>query len=268
MHVLACYSIKGGVGKTAAAVNLAMAARETDARVLVWDLDPQGAASFYFGADGERRPRAKRLFRRRLELDELIVDTEYDGVDLVPADLSARRLDVVLDGEKHPERRIRKLLAPVADDYDFVFLDCPPSLSNLAQSVFVAATALLVPVIPTPLSLRTLRQLEQFLRDREDGDEAVGASPAILAFLCMVDRRKQLHCELSVSARADHEELLATSIPYSSVVEKMGVRQKPLSAFASGSLPWLAYRGLWTEVAERLSPLPTRVGGAHTTVEP
>jgi len=251
MHVLACYSIKGGVGKTAAAVNLALAASQTNARVLVWDLDQQGAASYYLGLDGRPRIRAKSLFRRQIELDDAILDTDYDGVDLVPADLSARRLDVVLDSEKHAERRITQLLDPLRDEYDYVFLDCPPSLSHLAESVFYASSVLLVPVIPTTLSLRTLTQLRKYVEER-----ASKATP-ILSFLSMVDRRKQLHCELSISARAEHGDFLSTSIPYASIVERMGVKQQPLAAFAASSLPNLAYRGLWAEIEERIPVLAT-----------
>lgn len=246
MRVVAIYSIKGGVGKTAAAVNLAVAAGEDACRTLVWDLDPQAAASFYLGADDGSTGSARRVVRGKADLDELLLETKYDNVDVVPADASARHLERALDEHKHPERRMGKILKPLRGDYDVVILDCPPTLSQLAESVLSAADAVVVPVIPTPLSVRTLEQLRALVAEQAE------SPPRILPFLSMVDRRKSLHRDLGDTLRAEHSDFLLTAIPYSSIVERMGTERRPLGAFAHEALPNLAYRGLWAEIAEAI----------------
>ena len=161
MKVLACYNIKGGVGKTAAAVNLAWLAARDGARTLVWDLDPQGAATFYFRIKPKVKGGAKDLLRRKRPMPDAVKGTDYEGLDLVPADFSYRNMDLVLDRVKHPASRLHKVLKAIRSNYDIVFLDCPPSISIVSESVFHAANALLVPTIPTTLSLRSLAQLVQ-----------------------------------------------------------------------------------------------------------
>ena len=107
--------------------------------------------------------------------------TDYDNLDLVPADFSYRNLDLLLDDAKKPLTRLGKLLAPhEVDDYDIVVLDCPPSISLASEAVFRAADALLVPVIPTTLSARTFDQLDRFVADATptcEGPEVPGSSP-------------------------------------------------------------------------------------------
>ncbi len=129
MKILATYNIKGGVGKTAAAVNLAHRASVEGHRVLVWDLDPQGAATFYFRVKPKVKGGGEALVRGERELDRAIKGTDFANLDLVPADFSYRNLDLLLDDAKKPLGRLGKLLAPLKGDYDFVFLDCPPSIS-------------------------------------------------------------------------------------------------------------------------------------------
>ncbi len=163
MKVLATYNIKGGVGKTATAVNLAYLAAREGAPTLVWDLDPQGAASFYFRIKPRIKGGGKRLVAGKSELEDCIRGTDYEDLDLLPADFSYRNMDLFLEQAKKPTHRLRKLLEPLAGEYDYVFLDCPPSISLVSENVFYAADAVLVPTIPTPLSLRTFRQIKKFL---------------------------------------------------------------------------------------------------------
>ena len=128
MKVLATYNIKGGVGKTATAVNLAHVAAAQGNRVLVWDLDPQGAATFYFRVKPKVKGGGKAIVRGSLELGDAIKATDFDNLDLVPADFSYRHLDLWLDDAKKPLVRIRRALRQVSEEYDYVFLDCPPSI--------------------------------------------------------------------------------------------------------------------------------------------
>lgn len=250
MKVLAVYNVKGGVGKTAAAVNLSWLSAQDGARTLVWDLDPQGAASYYFRV----KPRIKggsnkllKLLRANGEAERYVKGTDFDNLHLLPADFAYRNLDLVLGDWKRSTKRLRRFLAPLSRDYDHVFLDCAPSISLTSENVFRAADALLVPVIPTTLSLRALEQVLDFV-EREG---LTGLQ--VLPFLSMVDRRKQLHRELLAALPRAVPQMLAAPIPYASDIERMGVRRAPLPSYAPPSSPAArAYRELWERVKERL----------------
>ncbi|MEQ9330470.1 AAA family ATPase [Thalassobaculum sp.] len=246
MKVVACYNIKGGVGKTATAVNLAFVAAREGARVLVVDLDPQGAATFYFRVKPKVKGGGKGLVSGKRDLDDLIKATDHDRLDLIPADFSFRNLDLLLDAEKKSKKRLARQLKPLAGDYDYVILDCPPSVSLVSEAVFHAADALVVPLIPTTLSLRTYEQLGTF---REE-EKLTGLR--LLPFFSMVDRRKTMHRDIVDSFPESHGEALPVSVPYSSVVERMGSERAPLAAFAPKSAPAAAYEMLWAEIARRI----------------
>jgi len=245
VKVLATYSIKGGVGKTTSAVNLGYEAARSGARVLVWDLDPQGAATFFFRVKPKLKGGTERLVSGKGELAAHVRATDLPGVHVVPADFSLRHLDLHLDGRKRPTERLASLLGGVADGYDVAILDCPPSISLASESVFGAAHHLLVPVIPTTLSSRTLSQLGRFLA-------STSGAPGLLPYLSMVDRRKRLHRELVVTLRAEWPDLLTTVIPGASVIERMGPERAPVATYAPSTPAARAFRDLWAEVAMRL----------------
>lgn len=248
MKILATYNIKGGVGKTASAVNLAHVAAGRGARVLLWDLDPQGAATFYFRVKPKVKGGGEALLSGRRDLGDVIKGSDFDNLDIVPADFSYRHLDLMLDEAKKPLARLRKVLAGVADEYDYVFLDCAPSISLTSESVFRAADALLVPVIPTTLSIRTFDQLDQFV---EENPEIV-RKLKILGFFSMADTRKRLHRELADELRQQRPELLPTQIPMDTDIERMGIHRQPVTALHPRSRPARAYQALWDEILERL----------------
>ena len=122
--------------------------------------------------------------------------TDFDNLDLLPADFSYRNMDLELDDAKKRTRRLDQLLSGVADEYDIVFLDCPPSVSLVSENVLRAADVLLVPLIPATLSLRTYAQLTRFVAD------APRPRPQVVAFFSMADRRKRLHREVIDASRA------------------------------------------------------------------
>jgi cellulose biosynthesis protein BcsQ len=246
VRVLAVLNIKGGVGKTATAVNLGFLAARSGWRTLIWDLDPQGAATFYLRVKPKVRGGGKKLVRGKLDLAGLVKGSDFEGLDLLPADFSYRKMDIALDGTRKPKRQLRRLIEPFSADYDLVLLDCPPGMSLVLESVFGAAESLLVPTIPTTLSIRTLDQLAAHLRRKGRRELAV------FPFFSMVDRRRAMHREVVDGERKDPFRFLETSIPYSSTVEKMGVHRMPLEAYAPWSRAAKAYRALWEEVDQRV----------------
>lgn len=247
MNVLAVYSIKGGVGKTSSAVNLAHTAARNGFRTLVWDLDPQGASSYYFRIKPKIKGGGKDLIAGKRELDGLIKGTDFENLDLLPADFSFRNLDLVLDAKKKPTRQLKKLLKPLAEEYDFIFLDCPPNISLLSEAVFEAADILLSPIIPTTLSLRTLEQLEQFIEDNELNQLV------LIPFFSMVDRRKKMHRDIMDSLVASHAGILTAAIPYASDIERMGLERMPLGGYIKKSQSTVAYNALWLEILARIN---------------
>jgi cellulose biosynthesis protein BcsQ len=253
MKVLAVYNIKGGVGKTAAAVTLAHLASEAGHTTLLWDLDPQGAASFYLRVRPHLEGGGHKLLKRR-EIDHHIRTTEFESLDLLPADFSYRHLDLDLSEYNKPTRRIRKLLDEVAVDYDYVILDCAPSISLVSESVFAAADALVIPTIPTLLSLRTLGQIVRFFK--EHGLEHV----KLLPFYSMVDGRKTLHRAIVSDSSEIECDMLVTCIPYAADVERMGLRRAPLTSYSKTSAAAQAFRDLWEEIQARLGPGPSAAG--------
>src|SRR5215470_9156996 len=137
---------------------------------------------------------------------------------------------------------------PLGGEYDLVFLDCPPGISLLSESVLHAADTVLVPIIPTTLSLRTLDQLTEFISGFD------GPRPEVLAFCSMIDRRKRLHKEIAERLPAERKDIASTAIPALSMIEQMAVQRAPVAAFAPRSAAARAYAGLWAEV-QALEPL-------------
>ncbi len=242
MRVLATYNIKGGVGKTATAVNLAYLAARSGTRTLIWDMDPQGAASFYFRIKARVKGGGGKLVRGDLDLDARIKATDFPGLDLLPADFSYRHLDLELEKTRRPLRQIGRILKPLAEDYGLLLIDCAPSISLVSEGVFRAADVLLVPTVPTPLSLRTLLQLLKALKGIKS--KQLGVYP----FFCMVDRRRSLHRRTTELAQEIPIPFLQTEVPYSSLVEQMGARRAPLHSYARSSKPAVAYESLWQEI--------------------
>ena len=242
VKVLATYNIKGGVGKTASAVNLAYLAARGGARTLVWDLDPQGAASYYFRVGPrDKGSGARALVRGKHDLDGLIRSTDHEYLDLLPANISYRNLDLALDETKKPTRRISRLVEPLAVDYQYLFLDCPPSLSLVSENVFTAADALLIPLIPTTLSLLAFEQVREFLA------ESKWHKLQLLPFFTMVDRRRRMHRDLVEDGGAS-PSVLNSWIAAAADVERMGPHQAPVGVFAPRCRAAVGYEELWEEI--------------------
>ncbi|MCB1784884.1 MAG: AAA family ATPase [Chromatiaceae bacterium] len=250
MKILGVYNIKGGVGKTATAVNLGHLAASSGLRTLIWDLDPQAAATFYLRV----KPKVKdttKILRGKRDLDDVVKGSDFANLDLLPSDFSYRNMDLLLGENKKPALRLLKLLRPMADQYDLVVLDCPPSISLVSENIFRAADALLLPTIPTTLSLRTLEQLLDFMQGH-------ALQTPVYTFYSMVDRRKRLHQDVIAAPGDARCTVLDTTIPYASEVERMGLERRPVTDYAPRSTAARAYRALWDEVRSRVGGLRPR----------
>lgn len=245
MRVIALYSPKGGVGKTSAAVNLAHRAALERRRVLLWDLDPQGAATFYLKVAPRSRDTHEVLVDGGEEVTGRILGTDHEHLDVLPADAGLRRLDVALDRAKGRRRRLAQVADRLLGQYDLVVVDCAPGLGLVSESLFRAADLLLVPVVPAPLSVRTLDQLDDALAER---DVAVRTR----CFFSLVDGRRRVHRELMDQVMAERDDVLRTAIPEDPEVELMGEHRAPVADFAPSSAAAAAYAELWVELQASL----------------
>ena len=246
MNILAVYNLKGGVGKTSAAVNLAYLAAQDGYRTLLWDLDPQGAATFYCRVKPKVKGGAQKIVQSKRNLDPAIRGTDFDNLDLLPADFSYRKFDSTLDATKKPVRHLATLLKPLKKEYDLLVFDCADGLATLSESVFFASDLLLVPVIPTTLSLLTLDQVKKHLKKKAK------RPPRMLPFFSMVDRRKRLHKEICATYADGKDGFLTTTIPFASVIERMGLERAPLPSYDHRSHATLAFKTLWDEVKGKM----------------
>jgi cellulose biosynthesis protein BcsQ len=242
MQVIGIYNIKGGVGKTAAAVNLSYLSSKTVGKTLLWDLDPQGAATYYFQKKQGFESGTKKVIKGKTDLKNSIKSTKYSGLDIVPSDFSFRNFDIILDNVKKSRTRLRDVIDEIKHDYDIVFLDCPPGISLLSENIFHAVDWLLVPLIPTTLSVRTYHQITSFYLENELNEKDV------LAFYSMVETRKKMHRETMDDLWLKEKRVCRFFIPYLSEIEKMGITRNPLTASRPKSRSAIAYRELWKEL--------------------
>jgi chromosome partitioning protein len=250
VRVVALTSIKGGVGKTTAAVMLAHLAASQGDSTLLWDLDPQGSATYILGVGRRVQGGSRRLFSSAKPgevLAESIVETEFENLDLVPADFSLRAADLALAEQRRPRRAVRRLVEHVADDYDYLFIDCPPGIGLSIDSALRAADLAIVPVVPAVLPMRCYDQLTAYMA----GDKRL-RTVRTAAFMSMVDRRKKTHAEMSGHLPRERDDVLTAVIPSAADVERMAEYREPVLVYAPDSPAAQAFADLWVEVQKYL----------------
>lgn len=244
MVTIAVYNLKGGVGKTATSVNMAALAASEGDRTLLWDLDPQASTSFYYRVKPKTKTGLKNIIGGTGVLDA-VRETEYENLDLIPADLSIRNMDIHLGDQKSSRKKLAESIKELSSEYDVLFIDAPPGISVLSENLFYAADIILMPMIPTVLSIRSYEMIMEFF------DENNLDKNKIWAFFSMYDSRKNMHNDI-VEEYTKKKRILKTPIPYSSDVERMGLYEAPLVSYSTYSRAALAYHELWAELRKKI----------------
>jgi chromosome partitioning protein len=242
MATIAVFSLKGGVGKTTLATTLAWwaAAGPSARRTLLWDLDPQAAASWLLTAEQPGKEHAKAVFMRSSDADEFVRPTSIANLSLLSADRSLRGLDRLFQ-DLDKRKRLAKLASSLNKGWDRVLLDCPPGLTATADQAIRAARLIIVPVVPSPLARRAFDEVVKHLREEH------GRTAAILPVFNMMDRRRSLH----LAAAAESPDWPV--VPMASALEALTANRPLAGPFPSGTVAGQAISRLWRGIEQKLA---------------
>jgi chromosome partitioning protein len=249
--IIALVNNKGGVAKTTCAVNLAAALAKPTRRILLVDLDSQGSASFSLGITrANLRPSTSDVLLDGLPIHQALRTTVVEGLDVVTGSMELANADIVLADTSGRENRLKEALAPIRENYPFIVLDCPPSLSLLPINALIAADTFIVPITPHYLALEGLVNLfDAIARMRQ----SFGTVASLLGLvLTIVDYRTRAAGEVVEMIRSQYKtKVFRTEIRVNVRLTEAPSFGQTILDYATTSKGAAAYRDLAAEVLQR-----------------
>ncbi|MEJ5222228.1 MAG: AAA family ATPase [Tepidiforma sp.] len=249
-RIVSLVNQKGGVGKTTTAVSLAVALARRGQRVLLVDLDPQANATSALGVLGSGRAGVYDAILDETPVEECIARVEEEGVDLVPSSAELSGAEVELVPVLARERRLANALHPVRDRYDWVLIDCPPSLGLLTINALTASESVIIPVQCEYMALEGLSRLMETLdlvrRNLNPGLHLLGV------VLTMFDARTRLAQQVVDEVRSHFPQTFATIIPRSVRLSEAPSHGQSIFRYEPGGRAAAAYEAVAAELLERV----------------
>lgn len=251
-RIIAIANQKGGVGKTTTAINLSACLAETGKHVLMLDCDPQGNATSGLGVDKNKAEvTSYDILIGEATVEEAIVHTEYQGLDIIPSNINLSGAEIELIGIDHKEYILQKQIYPLKDKYDFIIIDCPPSLNMLTVNAMTTADTVLVPIQCEYYALEGLSQLihtinlvNQRLNPRLKMEGVV---------FTMYDARTNLSLQVVENVKANLKQTIyKTIIPRNVRLAEAPSHGMPINVYDSRSAGAESYRLLAEEVIEHV----------------
>ncbi|MCU1621652.1 MAG: chromosome partitioning protein [Frankiales bacterium] len=251
-RILAMCNQKGGVGKTTSTINLGAALAELGRRVLLVDLDPQGALGVGLGVNPLQLDRTvyNLLMERDVTVDDVMLKTNVPGMDLLPSNIDLSAAEVQLVNEVAREQTLLRVLTPVVDDYDVILFDCQPSLGLLTVNALTAADGVIIPLECEFFALRGVALLIQTI---EKIQERLNPRLELEGILATMYDARTLHGRevLARVVEAFGDKVFHTVINRTVRFPETTVAGEPITSYASSSTGATAYRDLAKEVLAR-----------------